>query len=258
VVLNDLSKKIRYKLDGAASKVRVQKPHEKAFVLLQGAIGREEINDDVLLQEMTAMVNYASRMLVALEEYSVRGSKHGIVAVESLKLRRSLAMGHWPQTSSTLAQLRGVGHITAARLMFNGITGFEDVIASSDKLLEESAKRTPPFGRKLKNVVSTILSSALKPVAHVQYATGDPRLAQLFCRLEPQFNDSHLDHLRISGKTSQSDLQYTIFVYFNRPGGCRVYLRNVSAPTTISFPCHDGFGRVTIDLVASLLGLDGK
>jgi replicative superfamily II helicase len=71
--LNEAQKDIKYKLDGPPSKVRVQTPFQKAFVLLQAAIGQVYFEDYTLRQEMNSMIEYASRMLTALEQYSARG-----------------------------------------------------------------------------------------------------------------------------------------------------------------------------------------
>lgn len=89
--LNEVHKLIRFKLDGPPSKVRIQSPAEKAFVLLQAAIGQHCLEDFTLRQEMSYMVQYATRMLSAMEEYCIDGSRNGHVALQSLRLRRSLA-----------------------------------------------------------------------------------------------------------------------------------------------------------------------
>ena len=45
---------IKYKLDGPPSKVRIQTPAQKTFVLLQSAIGQHYLDDYTLRQEMLA------------------------------------------------------------------------------------------------------------------------------------------------------------------------------------------------------------
>ena len=67
--LKEAHKSLKYKLDGPPSKVTVQEPWEKSFVLLQASIGQIHFEDYALRQEMAAMADYASRMLLALEEY---------------------------------------------------------------------------------------------------------------------------------------------------------------------------------------------
>jgi hypothetical protein len=82
---------IKHKLEGPPSKVRVQSPQEKAFVLLQASIGQVHIEEYALRKEMGAMVDYASRFLSATEEYSVRAGRNGHVIVQALKFRLALA-----------------------------------------------------------------------------------------------------------------------------------------------------------------------
>eukprot|EP00957_Ditylum_brightwellii_P081451 6196001-Ditylum_brightwellii.AAC.1 len=77
---------------------------------------------------MNQAVDYATRMLQAVEDYSVEGSKHGQVALESLLLRRSLATSLWSAKDGVLNQLRGVGHKTTAKLKMNKIITFADVL----------------------------------------------------------------------------------------------------------------------------------
>ena len=74
-----------YKLVGPLSKARVQEQCEKSFVLLQAYIDEVELegSDYTLRQEIYSMVDYAARMLAAIEEYGVKDSKHGNVVAHS-------------------------------------------------------------------------------------------------------------------------------------------------------------------------------
>mmetsp|Transcript_28841 Transcript_28841/g.83689 ORF Transcript_28841/g.83689 Transcript_28841/m.83689 type:complete len:102 (-) Transcript_28841:1875-2180(-) len=58
-ILNDAHKQIKHKLEGAPSKVRVQTPAEKAFVLLQCSIGQIYLDETTLHQEMNNIAEYA-------------------------------------------------------------------------------------------------------------------------------------------------------------------------------------------------------
>ena len=89
-LLNALHHDVRFRIisDLAPSKVKVQKPSQKCFVLLQGAIGQHHLDNFTLRQEMTKMVEYAMRMLVAAEAYAIEGTGHGIVALGCLQLKR--------------------------------------------------------------------------------------------------------------------------------------------------------------------------
>lgn len=103
--LNGVYKQIKYKYDGPQSKIKIQKSPQKAFVLLQAAVGQLYLEDYTLRQEMTFTVDYATRMLMAAEAYSVEGSKHGRVALQCLLLRRSLSSSLWGADDGVLNQV---------------------------------------------------------------------------------------------------------------------------------------------------------
>ena len=107
-LLNDVYKQIKYKYDGPQSKIKIQKSNQKAFVLLQAAIGQLYLEDFTLRQEMTFTVDYATRILMAAEDYSIEGSKHGLVALDCLLLRRSLASSLWGNDDGILNQVRSI------------------------------------------------------------------------------------------------------------------------------------------------------
>jgi ATP-dependent DNA helicase HFM1/MER3 len=255
--LNETHKMIKYKLDGAPSKVRVQKPPEKALVLLQAGIGQIYLEDYALRKEMSAMVDYSSRMLVAVEEYSVRGSMFGQVAVQSLKLRRSLATSLWTASNGALNQLMGVGQKTTTSLKFNGITTFEDVIASTEEVIEKAAQRAAPFGAKLRSAVSEILRSTLKVSGEIVFTPGSIIPKAIICCLETNKDAPSLhggSEVRSHGTPA---VTYTLIVSTDRPGGCLIYQKNISSPGTYKVASPATFGKITMQLVASMVGLDG-
>lgn len=235
----------------------MQDPTQKAFVLLQASIGQIFLEDYTLRQEMNSMVEYASRMLSAIEEYSLQGSKHGHVALQSLRLRRSLATSLWGRNDGVLNQLLGIGTKTTAILKLHGITTFEDVIASNDEMIEKAAHRTPPFGSNLRTVVSKILRGTFKLAAHLEYAAGSTTPCSLVCRLEPR-NDIPRLYDGSSTTSSAPTVTYTLIAYTNKPGGCLFYKRDISSPETFKIDTPPKFGKITAVLLASLVGLDGK
>ena len=85
------NKDIKYQLEGAPSKISIKTPSQKAFVLLQCAIGQVFLENSTLRQEMLHMVDQASRILAACKDYmeEVR-SKHSLVGVVT-ELTTSLA-----------------------------------------------------------------------------------------------------------------------------------------------------------------------
>lgn len=52
------------------SKIRIQEPGEKVFVMLQAAIGQHYFQDGGLRQQMTNMIDGASQILSAVEQVS--------------------------------------------------------------------------------------------------------------------------------------------------------------------------------------------
>ena len=253
--LKETHKSLRYKLDGPLSKVTIQTPSEKAFVLLQASITNVEITDYTLRQEMTSMLEFSSRMLAALEEYSVKATRHGSVIVESLKLRRSFATGIWSVNEGVLNQLNGVGRTTTLSLKFSGISSFADVLGSSNEKIEQAAKRLSPFGSTLKKAVSKILKDTLKMSARIEYAEGTSTPSHLLCKLERR---TPIDSLGAASSSTGPEVSYTLVAYTDRPGGCLIYRRNVSEPGCYSVQVPPVFSKVTLCLVASLFGLDGK
>jgi len=203
------------------------------------------------------MVDYASRMLTAIEEYSLQGTKHGKVALQSLRLRRSLATSLWGGHDGVLNQLMGIGQKTTATLRMHGLTTFEDVLASNDDAIEKAAQRSPPFGSNLRAVVSKILQSTLKLSAKLEYAAGSTTPCSLICSIERR-DDIPRAHGQAPGSSSAPAVTYSLIAYTDKPGGCLFYKRDISSPKTISIDTPPKFGKVTAVLLASLVGLDGK
>lgn len=177
--LNQVHKTIKYKLPGPPSKI--QTPTEKPFVLLQAAIGQCFLEDFTLRQEMSYMVEFASRLLTAVEEYSIDGSMNGHVALQSLRLRRSLITSLWGPDDGVPNQLRGVGHKTTAKLRFSKILSFIDVLSVSSEEIERAAGREPPFGKELRIGISKILKNTLHLLACIESEGDIPRYSMQCC-----------------------------------------------------------------------------
>jgi hypothetical protein len=252
--LNEVHKIIRYKLDGPPSKVRIQTPSEKAFVLLQAAIGQHYLEDFTLRQEMSYMVEYATRMLSAVEEYSIDGSMNGQVALQSLRLRRSLATSLWGTGDGVLNQLRGVGHKTTAKLRFGKILSFVDVLSSSSEDIERAAGREPPFGKELRTAVSKILKNTLQLSACVESEGGVPKY--VVCSLARRGAIAGIEH--VESDESAGIVKYTLVVCTDRPGGCLMFQPNITGTGEYRLPCPRKCGKIFVHLIASMVGLDGK
>ena len=251
-VLNQLHKTIRYKLDGPESKVRVQEPWQKAFVLLQAAVGQQYLEDYTLRQEMSLMVDFAARMLVAIEEFSAEGSMHGQVALQSLWLRRSLSTFLWGAGAGVLNQLTGVGAEATAKLRFNKIISFADTLAATEEEIERASGKPPPFGKGLRGAVTKIMRNTLQLSAHVN--TTERRL---MCKLSRRTIPG-VPLLR-GVEASEGDIvKYSLIAYSDRPGGSMQYLSRVYPDREYQCALPEIYGKVFISLVANLVGLDEK
>jgi ATP-dependent DNA helicase HFM1/MER3 len=254
--LNEVHKLIRYKLpvDGPPSKVRVQSPWEKTFVLLQAAIGQHYLEDVTLRQEMSFMVEYATRILSAVEDYTIDGSMNGQVALQSLRLRRSLATCLWGPGDGVLNQLRGVGHKTTAKLRFSKISSFVDVLSATSEAIERAAGRAPPFGKELRTAVSKILAGTLQLSSCLEYEGNVPKY--VVCSLARRGTMSGAE--LVDSDESAGIVKYTLVVYTDRPGGSLVVQPNITSIGEYRLPCPPTFGKVFVHLIASMVGLDGK
>lgn len=203
---------------------------------------------------MSYMVEYATRMLSAAEEYSIEGSRNGQVALQCLKLRRSLATSLWGSGDGVLNQLRGVGHKTTAKLRFNKILSFADVVSSSSEAIEHAAGRGPPFGRELRTAVSKILQSMLQLSAYVEPSDNIPKY--VVCSLARRKPMPGME--RVERDESSSIVKYTLAVYTDRPGSCLFFRSNVTLVGEYRMRLPSSCGKVFVHLVASMVGLDGK
>ena len=252
-ILNELHKSIRYKLDGPVSKVRVQQPWQKAFVLLQTAVGRHYLEDFTLRQEMSMMVDFAARMLVAIEEFSVEGSMHGQVALQSLRLRRCFSASLWGIDDGALIQLTGVGVEATAKLRINKILSFADVLAASADEIERASGKSSPFGKDLLSAVDKIMRTSLQLSASIH-----AKEQQLICKLSrrnflgiPFVNESLT-------KCEEDVVKYSLIAYIDKPGGSLQHISRVYLDREYKCSLPALHGKVYVSLVANLVGLDEK
>lgn len=174
---------ILYKFDGPASKVRIQKPWEKTFLLFQAYIGQYKFDNLTLSQQMTANANNVQRILLAAQEYSVKASRHGHVALQCLKLRRCFHFSMWKEECGVLNQIDGVGHMVTSKLRLAGITTFEHVLDAPEEKLEEYSGRLKPFGKQIKSIVCRILQAKLKLSAGITFTKGTNIATDVSCVL---------------------------------------------------------------------------
>lgn len=261
--LNEAHKNLKlYKLDGPLSKARVQEPWEKAFVLLQAYVEEVKLkqNDYALRQEMYSMVDYATRMLAAIEEYAVKGSKHGIVVAQSLKIRRSFALNLWTADDGILRQIKGIGKTLTSSLRLNGISTFDDVMKKTDTQLEEAADRPPPFGADLRKASARILRCRLKISATIETANGSTAPNSIICSLKRSNGSEAFDYTSNDSHRhgNAPEVTYTLVAHTDRPGGLVLFKENIPCPGTHEALLPLKFGKITVRLIASIVGLDGK
>lgn len=250
--LNEAHKQIKYKLDGPPSKVRIQTPSQKAFVLLQCAIGQIYLQDYSLRQEMSMMVEYSKRMLLAFEDYSIEESRHGKVALECMLMRRRLAASLWGSGDCVLNQIQGVGLKTAGKLSMNGIRTFADILSKSSNAIENACGRPSPFGQQLRIVATKILRKSLCLSANLE-------------DVEP-FNQSKILVVRLTTRNEkvaydeesgdENLVTYTLSVHTDKPGGSIMFRKNIIGCSVHKVSCPNVFGCLYIRLVANLVGLD--
>jgi hypothetical protein len=152
----------------------------------------------------------------------------------------------------------GLGPQTTANLKFSGIVRFEDVIKASDETIEKAAQRTPPFGSNLRRSVTKILQSTLRVRAELEYAADSKTPSAVVCHLDRRDNVPRIDQTMSGSNNSSPLVSYTLLVYTDQPGGCLVYRRNISSTFSFKVDTPPKFGRLYVQLIASLVGLDGR
>lgn len=188
---------------------------------------------------------------------SARASQSGQVAVQALKLRRSLATSLWGCENGVLGQFRSLDTATVTALRFNGIATYEDVLSSTEEQLEKTAKRMPPFGKNLRRAVQQTLAGALKVSANIEYAAGSTMPSELVCHVERRCESyDSLSPPEVAQRGSQ--LEHTLIAYTDRPDGCLLYKQKINQSAAYRIPVPRKFGKIDVHLISSMVGLDGK
>lgn len=253
--LNAAYKLIKHKFDGPQGKIRIQTPAQKTFVLLQSAIGQQYLEDYTLRQEMSLIVDNASRILSAAEEFSIEESKHGKVALECILMRRCLATSLWGEKDNVLNQIIGVGQKTAAKLAMSNIRTFQDLVSKSSDEIEGACGRISPFGQKLRAAAIEILKRRIILSAQIEGLHSPNEDNVLVCQLELDdgMNKDISDPLK---RNDKEIVNYTLVVHTDRPGGALMFRSNLVGPSCHRIICSPKFGRIYIRLVSNFIGLD--
>jgi ATP-dependent DNA helicase HFM1/MER3 len=250
----------KYKLEGPASKVRVKEPWEKSFVLLQAHIEDIPIDDYAMRQEMNSMVDYATRMLSAIEEHAIQGTGNGNIIVQCLLIRRAFSVHLWAANDgSLLKQIQGIGGSLAFQLQMNGIANFEDVMKNSIDKIEKAANRQSPFGAELKRACEQIIASRLRISKTLIISTEDDVPGHCIeCRIDRPCRITDNEEFGSQGNNATPTVTYTLVAYSDQPGGCILFETNISSPATYTARLPSYFRKITVRLIASIVGLDGK
>lgn len=255
--LNSIHKELKmYKLDGPLSKVRVQEPWQKAFVLLQAYIEELDVEglDAATRQEMNSMVDCSTRILSAIEEFCLKGSMNGNILVQCLKIRRSLAVHLWSGKDGILRQIRGIGKALAFSLSMHGISTFADVLEHTEAQLEKAANRPPPFGSDLRKASENILRSRLMISANLEHGLSSVPPDNITCSLIVKSEQTgHTEFI-----DNSSSISYTLVAYTDKEGGIIFAKQNIVGPETFKCVLPNVSAPIQVQLLASIVGLDGK
>ncbi|KAL9182447.1 hypothetical protein ACHAXT_013099 [Thalassiosira profunda] len=246
--LNAAYKLVKYKLEGPQSKIRIQTPAEKAFVMLQASIGQHFFQDFALRQQMSNMIDSASQILSAVEQYAKEGSGHGMVATQGLLFRRSLHSSLWGENDGVLNQIGGVTQEMAAQLKASGISTFADAANSSDEDIAIAGNVTPSFANSLRAACSKILRRTLKLSAVAK--EGESGRLELHVALAPRVG------ARSDDSSSDRVVSYSLLIFTDRAGGLLHYSEDITKGCEMRVQCPEKFGRAYIRLVGNLVGID--
>ena len=188
---------------------------------------------------------------------SAKASQNGQVAVQALKLRRAFATGLWNCENGVLGQFSSLDTSTVTALRFNGIATFEDVMSSSEEQIEKVAKRMAPFGKNLRRVVQQTLSGAMDVTAEIEYAIGSTMPSDLICRVVQRNRNQGLE-LPSTAVDGDSNVAYTLIAYCDRSNGCLLYKQKINRSSMHQVPVPEKFGKISVHLISSMVGLDGK
>jgi len=256
-ILNEVHTKVKFPIDVPASKIRIQSPSHKAFILLQASIGQNYLDDFTLRQEMSYMVDNSTRILGALEDYSILETKHGKLALNSLLLRRSLTTSLWGSKSGVLNQLKGVGAKTTAKLSTSGIISFPDVLSHTSYDIEHACGRKHPFGQELRKAVNKILHNTLELSASIQKNENDiPQTIAVHLTKVDSSRFKSLEGMKNSPSDDKRIVKYTLSVHTDRPGGSLIFRSDIWEPGEHKISCPPLFGQIYIRIVSNLIGLD--
>lgn len=232
--LNEAYKLVKYKFEGPQSKIRIQTPEQKAFVLLQASIGRHHFRDASLRREMSNILEGAFRVLAAVEDYAREGSRHGEVAVQAWLMRRSLYSSLWGDKDGILNQVNGITHEMTKKLTNNGIKTFADAMNSSSEDIVKALNVPPSFASGVRTAAAKILQHTLKLSASTK--PNESGGLDLHIKVERKVNGGETGDNRV--------VYYSLVVYTDRAHGLLHYCEDLASDAEMVVSCPPKFGRV--------------
>mmetsp|Transcript_15784 Transcript_15784/g.15737 ORF Transcript_15784/g.15737 Transcript_15784/m.15737 type:complete len:418 (+) Transcript_15784:150-1403(+) len=228
---------MKYKLPGLLSTYTVKDPSEKAFILLQSFISRHVFENKMLNDEHSVVANEGRYKLQAAQEYSIKSSKHGKVALECCKLRRSLDLRLWGESSGIFNQIDCIGstsRIPASRCQLSGIRSFQDALNSSEEKLNKilcnyTLQQNP--GRKVKEAIAFLCRNRLRLFAELVYTRNSNIPVELICTLK--YNDPSVAMTR---KEGEKKLTFSLIAYTdNHVDSQLIFEQNISSPSIFRY-----------------------
>jgi hypothetical protein len=214
--------------------------------MLQAAIGQYFFSDFALRQQLSHVIDMASQILSAVEQYAKEGSRNGQVAIQGMLFRRSLHSSLWGENDGVLNQINGVTQEMTAKLRANGICTFADAMNSSSEDVMRAINVTETFANSLRAAASMILLRTLKIAACLTENGGE-----LNVKLQRRVAGS-------GGDTHEKAVSYSLVIYTDRSGSLLHFSEDITNPATLclTLPDKDMYGRIYIRLVSNLVGLD--
>ncbi|MGK3736659.1 MAG: ATP-dependent DNA helicase HFM1/MER3, partial [Bacillariaceae sp.] len=230
---------MKYKLPGPLSKFTVKDPSEKAFILLQSSISRHKFKNEMLNSVHDIVVNEGIKFLQAAQEYSVKASKHGKVALECHKLHRSLHLSLWGESSGVFNQIGWIGGESTIEktndLIFNGIRSFQDALDSSEEKLSKilckhyTLQQNP--GRELKKEALIFSRDRLRLFAELVYTRNSNTPVELICTLI--YNDPSR---AMTKKDGEQSITFSLIAYTDNSVDSKLmFEENISSPSTFRY-----------------------
>jgi len=257
------SNSMKYKLPGPLSKFIVRDQSEKAFILLQSHISRHKYKNEMLNDEQMTVRDEAIKILEVAQEYCIKASKHGKVALECYKLQRSINYSLWGESSGVFNQFEWIGcsEVASNILAFHGIRSFEDVMELSDQKLDEIFAKTQipnlprNAGHIVKHTARDLCRQRLTLSGEIESTKNSNIPTDFICYLK--YHDRIGSMIR---ESREQDLKFSLIAYTdNSVASSLIFEENICSPSSFRIPLPSySFQKLFIHLVGTWVGFDDK